>query len=155
MVALNEANLAQLPARVARPGYDRRRVTAGVAHLSVGNFHRVHQAVYLDRCLGLPGQESWGICGVGMIDDAAERAKALGLTRQDGLYTLSIFALGREPSSSVVGSIVEYLFAPADRPAAVARLSDPAVRIVSMTITEGGYNFDEGTGQFRLDTPDV
>ena len=103
----------------------------------------------------MPGQESWGICGVGVIDDAAERAKAQGLTRQNGLYTLSIFPPGREPSSSVMGSIVEYLFAPADRPGAVARLNDPAVRIVSMTITEGGYNFDEGTGQFRLDTPDV
>ena len=94
MVALNEANLAQLPARIARPGYDRRRITAGIAHLSVGNFHRAHQAVYLDRCLRLPGQESWGICGVGVIDDAAERAKAQGLTRQNGLYTLSIFPPG-------------------------------------------------------------
>ena len=54
-----------------------------------------------------------------------------------------------------VGSIVEYLFAPADPGAVLARLADPATRIVTLTVTEGGYNLDEATGQFRLDTPDV
>ncbi len=155
MAALNETTLARLPAQLGRPAYDRSRVTAGIAHLSVGNFHRAHQAVYLDRCLGSPGQEGWGICGIGLIDSEAERAKAAGLTRQDGLYTLSLFPPRGEPTSRVVGSIIAYLFAPADPEAVIARLSDPAIRIVSMTITEGGYNLDEATGRFRLDTPDV
>lgn len=155
MAALSEASLADLPERVRRPGYDRGRVRAGIVHFSVGNFHRAHQAAYLDRCLALPGQEGWGICGVGLIDDAAERAKASGMAEQDGLYTLTLFPPRGEPTSSVIGAIVEYLFAPADPAAVLARLRDPAIRIVSMTITEGGYNIDEATGRFRLDAPDV
>src|SRR5947209_13156199 len=116
MVTLSGASLAGLPGRVRRPGYD--RVRAGIAHFSVGNFHRAHQAAYVDRCLALPGQEGWGICGVGLIDNTPERAKAEGMAEQDGLYTLSLFPPRGEPTSGVVGAIVEYLFAPAD-PAAV------------------------------------
>ena len=134
MVALSRTSLAGLPQRVQRPSYDRGQVRAGIAHFSVGNFHRAHQAVYLDRCLALPGQEGWGICGVGLIDNAAERAKARGMAEQDGLYTLSLFPPRGEPTSSVVGAIVEYLFAPANPAAVLARLRDPAIRIVSMTI---------------------
>ena len=102
-----------------------------------------------------PGHEGWGICGVGLIDSPAERAKAEGMAAQDGLYTLSLFPPQGEPTSSVVGAIVEYLFAPADPAAVLARLRDPAIRIVSLTVTEGGYNLDEATGAFRLDAPDV
>jgi mannitol-1-phosphate/altronate dehydrogenase len=155
MVALNETSLPDLPSRIGRPTYDRRAVRAGIAHLSVGNFHRAHQAAYVDRCLGLPGHEGWGICGVGIVDSPAERAKAEALARQDGLYTLTIFPPRQEPSSAVVGSLIDYLFAPSDPAVALARLADPAVKIVSMTITEGGYNMDESTGAFRLDAPAI
>ncbi len=155
MVALNASTLNDLPARVRRPAYDRGQMTSGIAHLSVGNFHRAHQAAYLDACLALPGQEGWGICGVGIVDSAPERAKAESLKRQDGLYTLTLFPPRGEPESAVVGSLVDYLYLPADPAATVARLADPAVRIVSLTITEGGYNIDEATGGFRLDAPDV
>ena len=146
MVALCARTLASLPERVRRPGYDRGRVRPGIVHFSVGNFHRAHEAVCIDRCLHLPGQEGWGICGVGLIDSESERAKAKAMAEQDGLYTLTLFPPQGEPASSVVGSIVGYLFAPADPGAVLARLDDPAVRIVSMTITEGGYD---------LATPDV
>ncbi|MEK0082166.1 mannitol dehydrogenase family protein [Benzoatithermus flavus] len=155
MVALNRTTLGELPERIARPAYDRGRVTVGIAHVSVGNFHRAHQAVYVDRCLALPGHEGWGICGIGVVDSETERAKAESFKRQDGLYTLTVFPPKGEPTSAVIGSIVDYVFAPADPTAALARLSDPAIRIVSLTITEGGYNMDEGTGAFRLDAPDV
>lgn len=155
MVALSAASLASLPERVRRPGYDRGRVRPGIAHFSVGNFHRAHQAAYVDRCLALPGQEGWGILGVGLVDDAAERAKAQAMAAQDGLYTLTLFPPRGEPASRVVGSIVGYLFAPADPAAVLARLRDPSIRIASMTVTEGGYNLDEATGAFRLDAPDV
>jgi mannitol-1-phosphate/altronate dehydrogenase len=155
MVALNGTTLADLPERIARPAYDRRRVGAGIAHLSVGNFHRAHQAAYLDRCLALPGHEGWGICGIGVVDNAAERAKAESLGKQDGLYTLTVFPPAGEPASAIIGAIVDYVHAPADPAAALARLSDPLVRIVSLTITEGGYNMDEATGAFRLDAPDI
>lgn len=155
MVALDDSKLGQLPERIGRPGYDRGQVSVGIAHLSVGNFHRAHQAVYLDQYLALPGQKNWGILGVGIIDSPSERAKAEALQRQNGLYTLSIFPPEGEPSTSVIGSIVDYVFAPADPGMVLERLADPAIRIVSMTITEGGYNIDEKTGSFRLDAPDI
>jgi mannitol 2-dehydrogenase len=155
MIALRATSLGSLPVRVQRPGYERGRVSTGIAHLSVGNFHRAHQAVYVDRCLALPGHEGWGILGIGLIDSPGERAKAEGMAAQDGLYTLSLFPPQAEPTFSVVGSIVDYLFAPADPEAALVRLADPAIRIVSLTITEGGYNLDEATGEFLLDAPDV
>ena len=155
MVPLRARSLADLPAQVRRPGYDRGAVRAGIVHFSVGNFHRAHQAVYLDRCLELAGQAGWGICGVGLIDNPAERAKAAAMAAQDGLYTLTLFPSGGAPSSGVVGSIVDYLFAPDDPGAVLARLRDPAIRIVSLTVTEGGYNLDERTGAFRLDAPAI
>jgi mannitol 2-dehydrogenase len=155
MVPLRAARLADLPERVRRPAYDRTAVRAGIVHFSVGNFHRAHQAVYLDRCLALPGHEAWGICGVGLIDSPAERAKAAGMAAQDGLFTLTLFPPQGAPTSGVVGSIVEYLFAPDDPAAVLDRLRDPAIRIVSLTVTEGGYFLDERSGAFWLDAPAI
>jgi mannitol-1-phosphate/altronate dehydrogenase len=155
LIPLRAADLAALPESLDRPAYDRDAVKAGIVHFSVGNFHRAHQAVYLDRVLGLAGHEDWGICGVGLIDSAAERAKAAALATQDGLYTLTLFPPDGPPATSAVGSIVEYLFAPADPAAVLARLDDPAIRIVTLTVTEGGYQLDEATGQFRLEAPDI
>jgi mannitol 2-dehydrogenase len=140
---------------VATPKYDRTRVRAGIVHIGVGNFHRAHEASYIDRCLHLPGHENWGICGIGLNGDSAARAKANALREQDCLYTLAEYASDGTADLRVIGSLIEYLLAPADPEAALAKLADPAIRIVSLTITEGGYNIDEATGQFRLDHPDV
>jgi mannitol 2-dehydrogenase len=152
MIAINARTLAALPDRVIRPAYDRAAVTPGIAHLSVGNFHRAHQAVYLDRVLAQPGAAGWGILGVGLVDDERERAKAHALQAQDGLYTLTECPPDDAPTVRVIGSIVEYRHAPADPEAVLARLADPAIRIVTMTVTEGGYNTDE-TGRFKLEDP--
>lgn len=81
---IDPATLPSLPASVARPAYDRSKVKAGIAHLSVGNFHRAHQAVYIDRVLALPGHEGWGILGIGLMDVEGERAKARALQGQGG-----------------------------------------------------------------------
>ena len=66
MLKLSNQTLDRLPPRVAVPGYDRSRVSPGIVHIGVGNFHRMHQAVFIDRCLHRPGQESWGIVGVSL-----------------------------------------------------------------------------------------
>jgi len=146
--------LDTLPPAVARFAYDRSLVRPGIAHLGVGNFHRSHQAWYLDRVLAEPGQQGWGILGIGVLDNEAERQKGRALLAQDGLYTLTICPPDQPPSAQVVGALVEYLHAPDDPEAAVSRLASPAIRIASLTITEGGYNLDPD-GRFRLETPDV
>lgn len=127
----------------------------GIAHIGVGNFHRTHQAVYLDRCLHRPGHEGWGLLGVGLGDGPQARAKAEAFWRQDGLYTVTEFDPRGRVSVRVIGAMVDYLHAPSDPAAVLDRLTSPDLRIVTLTITESGYNFDEATGAFRLDPPDV
>ena len=151
---IDPSALSSLPAGVARPAYDRSAVKAGIAHLSVGNFHRAHQAVYLDRALALPGHEGWGILGIGLMDVESERAKAAALQGQGGLYSLVAYPPEGTPAVSLIGSIVDYLHAPADPESVLKRLAEPAIRIVTLTVTEGGYNIDEN-GRFKLDDPAV
>lgn len=153
MIDLRSDTLADLPAQTQRFAYDRQAVRPGIVHLSVGNFHRAHQAWYLDRLLAKPGNEGWGICGVGLMDDANERLKKDIFPAQDNLYTLTRYAADGSSTHQVIGSMVKYLFAPADPEAVLARMADPATRIVSLTITEGGYNHDPATGTYRLHAP--
>jgi mannitol 2-dehydrogenase len=109
--------------------------------------------MYLDRLLGAGGSPEWGICGVGVLPgDAAMRDV---LRRQDGLYTLVLKAPDGTRQPRIIGSIVDYLFAPDDPEAVVARLAHPDTRIVSLTVTEGGYGFDQRTGEFDATKPDV
>src|SRR6185369_11434954 len=90
MTELNASTLSQLPPKVAAPPYDRSRLKRGIAHFGVGNFHRAHQAFYIDRCLALPGQEDWGIVGIGLGGGERGRQKAAEYRAQDCLYSLTI-----------------------------------------------------------------
>ncbi|WP_227305868.1 mannitol dehydrogenase family protein [Acidisoma cellulosilyticum] len=155
MIKLSNAALSELPPGIQWAGYDRSRLTAGIVHFSVGNFHRAHQAVYLDRLIAGGGHDDWALCGVGLLDDPRERAKAAAFPAQDCLYTLTVCPPHGEPEIHVIGSIVEYLFAPDDPEAVLAKLCDPAIRIVTMTLTEGGYNIDDETQEFKTGAPDI
>jgi len=155
MTVLSEANLGKFGSTVAVPAYDREAVRPGIVHFGVGNFHRVHLAVYVDRCLERGGDENWGICGVELIDTPANREKAQAYRSQDYLYTVTECAPDGAATVRVIGAMVDYLHAPSDPEAVLRRLAHPDTRIVSLTITEGGYNLDEATGEFRLDEPDV
>ncbi|MVA75035.1 mannitol dehydrogenase family protein [Auraticoccus sp. F435] len=147
-VPLRASTLDALPAEVLRPRYDRSRVRTGIVHLGLGNFHRAHQAMYLDALMEQGLAMEWGICGVGLMPrDAAMRD---ALRRTDGLYTLVLKHPDGTLEPRVVGSVVDYLYAPDDPQRVVDRLADPAVRIVSLTVTEGGYNLDPATGEFDL-----
>jgi len=154
-VGLSSATVAHLPDTVAIPAYDRRAVSTGIVHIGVGNFHRAHQALYIDRCLHLPGQHGWGIVGVGLGDGPDKRDKARAFTAQNGLYTLTEYAPDGGVETRVIGALLDYLHAPTQTEAVLDRLAHPNTRIVSLTITEGGYNLDEATGAFVLSTPAV
>jgi mannitol 2-dehydrogenase len=142
-----------VPAPVAVPRYDRRRVQRGVVHLGVGGFHRSHQAVYLDDLMALGHGDEWAICGVGVLP--SDRRMAEVLSRQDGLFSVVTRRWAGEPDARVVGSMTEYLFAPDDPATVVERMADPSTRLVSLTVTEGGYNLDTITGEFDLSAPAV
>src|SRR4051812_32446768 len=136
MVPLAASTLDDCAQRMPVPTYDRSRVTAGVVHLGVGAFHRAHQAVYHDELLA-QGAAQWGICGVGVLP--GDLAVAEALSAQDGLYTVMVKQPDGAIAPRVIGSLVEYLLAPDDPEAVVERMADPAIRLVSLTITEGGY----------------
>lgn len=152
-IPLRQGHLEQLPASVARPSYDRAAVRVGIVHIGVGGFHRAHQAMYVDRLLSAGVAAEWGICGIGILPSDAQMAEVLG--DQGGLYTLVTKHNDGSLDARVIGSIVGYLHAPADPEAVLEQLADPAVRIVSLTITEGGYAIDAVTGQFNPTDPAV
>jgi len=139
--------------RLPVPAYDRDLVTPGVVHVGVGGFHRAHQAMYHDRLMNEGTALDWGICGVGVL--AADRSMKHALGAQDGLYTLVLKHSDGTYEPRIIGSIVEYLFAPDDPEAVIEKMAAEPTRIVSLTITEGGYNIHDVTGEFDVTNPDV
>jgi mannitol 2-dehydrogenase len=105
--------------------------------------------MYLDRLMNAGLAADWGICGVGVLP--SDRRMAEAMAAQDHLYTLVVKHPDGTREPRVIGSIVDYLFAPDDPDAVVERLTDPGVRIVSLTITEGGYHIHPVTGRFESD----
>ncbi len=153
MVALTAANLPKLADTVAVPAYDRASVTAGIAHIGVGGFHRAHEAMYVDDLLNQGQALDWGICGIGLMP--SDRAMRDAMAAQDCLYAMVVKAADGTWTPRVIGSIVEYRYAPDDPAGVIERLTDPAIRIVSLTITEGGYNVHRVTGEFDADNPAI
>jgi mannitol 2-dehydrogenase len=153
MIRLNDASIASVRTGVATPKYDRSKVTTGIVHLGVGGFHRSHMAMALDDLMNQGEALDWGICGVGLME--FDRKMKDALQGQDCLYTLTLKHSDGRREPRIVGSINEYLFAPDDVETVLERLSQPSTKIVSLTITEGGYNFDRVTGEFDPESPAV
>jgi mannitol 2-dehydrogenase len=143
--------------RIAAPEYDRDQIRVGIVHIGVGGFHRSHQAMYLDHLLSQPDTRDqalgWGICGVDLMP--GDRPKGQALAAQDGLYTLVVKKPDGALEPRVIGSVVQYLFAPETPAEVLDVLANPQTKIVSLTITEGGYNFNQVTGEFDAGNPAV
>lgn len=152
-IPLSEKALGELDHRVATPAYDRSAVTAGIVHFGVGGFHRAHQAMYLDTLMNDGAALDWGLCGVGALPH--DRRIIDTLRAQDGLYTLVVKHPDGRLEPRVIGSLVEVLLAPDDPGAVLDRLTDERTRIVSLTITEGGYLVNQVTGEFDADDPTI
>lgn len=153
MMRLSNKVLASLPKEVVVPNYDRSTITAGIMHFGVGAFHRSHQALTIDNLMSQGLAQDWGIIGVGLLESDMRMRDAL--TAQDCLYTLITKYPDGQIDYQVIGSIISFLYAPEDAQAVLEKLVDPAIRIVSLTITEGGYSFDRVTGEFDPTTPGV
>jgi mannitol 2-dehydrogenase len=150
---LSVENLSALDDRVARPTYRPDQLSVGVVHFGVGGFHRSHQAMYLDRLMNRGLALDWGICGVGVMP--ADKAMRDALSGQDRLYTLVLRQGPGQLDARVIGSIIEYIFAPDEPERVLEVLTDPRTRIVSLTITEGGYNIDPVSGRFDTENPAI
>lgn len=150
---LSNATLSEVAGSVGVPTYDRSRLRVGIVHFGVGAFHRSHEAMYLDQLMERGEALDWAICGIGLLPGDLRMRDVL--QAQDGLYALMLKHPDGHRETRVVGSIAEYLYGPDDPEAVLRRMTDPAVRIVSLTITEGGYNFDRVTGEFDASAPGV
>ncbi len=149
---LTTATLGDLPDSVVTPRYDRTRLTPGIVHIGLGNFHRAHQAWYLHSLMQAGLAHDWAIIGAGVRPyDAAMRDK---LIAQDCLTTL----IELDPKGSraeVIGSMIDYLPIEPGNGSLIATMSDPAIRIVSLTVTEGGYYIHPANGGFDAAHPDI
>lgn len=137
---------------VQLPAYDRSKLTPGIVHIGLGNFHRAHMAVYLDDLFALGLGHDWAILGAGVrAGDAAMRAAL----KAQGCLSTVIELDPRGKSARRIGSMTDFLPVEPDNAALVAAMSRPEIRIVSLTVTEGGYFIDPATGRFDPRDPEI
>ena len=146
---LSNASLDRLPDSIRRPAYDRSRVMPGIVHLGIGAFHRAHEAIFVDDLLA-KGALDWGIIGASLRSPDTYAA----LAPQDCLYTVAIRA-GQDTEHRVIGSILDTEVVKNNPAHLIARMADPATRIVSLTVTEKGYCHTPQTGELDERHPDI
>lgn len=149
---LSNATLDQIPEGISAPTYDRGQLSAGIVHIGLGNFHRAHQSWYLHRLMQQGLALDWAIIGAGVRQfDAAQRERLLA---QDCLTTL----IELDPSGTsaeIVGSMIDYLPIEEANGSLIAKMAEPEIRIVALTVTEGGYYIDPVTKGFDAAHPDI
>lgn len=148
---LSLATLTDLPDGVRVPSYERSDLSPGIVHIGLGNFHRAHQAWYLHRLMDAGKAHDWAIIGAGVRPgDASARDKMLA---QDCLTTLiELDPAGK--SAEVTGSMIGFIPVEENNAALIKAMTAPAIRIVSLTVTEGGY-YQAGDGSFDADHADM
>ncbi len=149
---LSNATLGELPQTIRVPRYNRSVLTPGIVHIGLGNFHRAHQAWYLHRLFDEGLNHDWAIIGAGVRSaDALQRDKMLA---QDCLTTLiELDPAGK--SAEVTGSMIDYVPVEEGNGALIRQMADPAIRIVSLTVTEGGYYIALSDGSFNVSHSDI
>ncbi|PTQ73504.1 mannitol dehydrogenase family protein [Celeribacter persicus] len=149
---LSNNTLKDLPETIKRPDYDRSKLTPGIVHIGLGNFHRAHQSWYLHRLMQKGLAHDWAIVGAGVRPyDEEMRQK---MAAQDYLTTL----IELDPAGSsaeVVGAMIDYVPVEEGNGALIERMAQPEIRIVALTVTEGGYFIDPATKGFDATHPDI
>lgn len=135
-----------------QPAYDRSKLTPGIVHIGLGNFHRAHMAVYLDDLFAMGLCHDWAILGAGVREGDARMREAL--KAQDCLSTV-IELDPKGKSARRIGAMIDFLPVEADNAALIAAMARPEIRIVSLTVTEGGYFINPATGAFDPAHPEI
>jgi mannitol 2-dehydrogenase len=149
---LNQKNLTEVAEFLKIPTYNRNEIKSGIVHIGVGGFHRAHQALVVQNLLELGGNEDWGICGIGLRE--ADHKIAEVFKNQDCLYTLITRHPDGKVESEVMGQMTDFLLAPDNPQAVIDRMANLNTKILSLTITEGGYNV-RSDGEFDLEHADI
>ena len=152
-IQLNQENIQEVGSRMPVPTYNRAWDKTGIVHIGVGGFHRAHMAYYLHQLKNGGAASEWGICGIG-LREADTKLHDIFKT-QDHLYTLMVKHPDGNIEPEVIGSIVDFKMGITDPEPVIDQMADADTRIVSLTITEGGYNFNPTTGEFNFDNPDI
>lgn len=149
MNRLSQSSLGQLPAEVIKPTYNRSQLKAGIVHLGIGAFHRAHQAFYTEAVLNRFGGD-WSIIGCSLRSPSVRDQ----LVPQDNWYTL-VERSSEGEKLQLIGAVVRTLVGPEDPAGLVSVMADPAIRIVSLTVTEKGYCHDPATGDLNFNHADI
>ncbi|WP_078196522.1 mannitol dehydrogenase family protein [Cupriavidus necator] len=146
---LSQRALPKVRAGVEHPRYDRARLSAGIVHLGLGAFHRAHQALYTEAALA-QGDLRWGIVGVSLRSPATGHT----LQAQDHLYSVTE-RHGDTSGTRIVGAVVASLYAPQALQRVIDAIADPAVCVITSTVTEKGYSQHPSTAGLDLDDADI
>ena len=144
MKLLSAETLGSLPKTVIVPNYSVNDVKASILHFGVGNFHRAHQAVYVDNLM-CKGIKNLGIIGVS-LRSSKMRDK---LIQQDYLYTVA--TLNTPTTYRVIGSIKNILVAPEDPQRVISQVADESITLITTTITEKAYYLKDGNVDLTSD----
>lgn len=133
--------------------YNREQIKPGILHIGVGNFHRAHEEFFTNRLLEDPAQQNWGICGAMLLPSDEHLYKAL--KKQANEYTLTVCGRDGNDEAYRIGSLVELIWGVEDPEGVITKIADKNIRIITLTITEGGYNIEKASGEFILDDEKV
>ncbi len=151
-INLNNQNLKSITGDLENIKYDRANITAGIVHMSVGNFHRAHEEMYLNTLFNMEGKSNFGVIGVGLL--ANDKEICADLKSQDCLYTL----LERENEKvnvKIIGAMLDIIHAPSEPKRVLEALTSKDTKIVSLTVTEKGYPYNQVTDSFESNHPDI
>lgn len=133
--------------------YNREQVKSGILHIGVGNFHRAHEEYYTNLLLENKDQQQWGICGAMLLPSDERLYKAL--KKQANEYTLTVCGRNGKDEAYRIGSLVELIWGFEDPEAVINKIASKDIRIITLTITEGGYNIEKASGEFMLNDAHV
>lgn len=152
---LNKENIAELATKIQTPLYNVNPAEAQIMHFGVGGFHRSHQAFNVQQLIKLNPElySKWAIVGVCILP--SDQVFIEQLQKQDNLYCLRMSDAKGNQELEIIRSICHVMYAPHEHREVIERIASAATKVISFTITEGGYNIDEFTGKFIIDKPEI
>ncbi|MEM9425452.1 MAG: mannitol dehydrogenase family protein [Pseudomonadota bacterium] len=121
----------------------------GLVHFGPGAFFRAFTAVYTHEAMAAAGGD-WGITAVSLKSPRAREQ----LKPQGYVYT-AIERAAKSETARLITSVADVLVAPEDPGAVISVLANPAIKVVTLTITEKGYGFDPVSGGLDRSHPDI
>ena len=131
--------------------FERNNIRAGIVHFGVGNFHRAHLEYYTDSLIRQGGSDAWGVCGAMILPQDERLYNAL--KSQKGRYTLTAFAPNGDVETGYIDSLVNVFWGVKEREEILSLIASPEIKIITLTITEGGYDVETGNVRHDVECP--